>query len=107
MKLPPRLKAFHAWANHGWPTIWLQSIGGLLVLFGVGCLFRIEPGLFGLGVIFAFAEWLITDRFLSAAGWSCVVIGVLLGLATLPAQRRRFARFKKDQAMLQRQDWRK
>ena len=106
MKAHLPLKSFCVWANHGWPTIWLQSGGGLLVLFGTVCLLRIESA-FGLGVIFAFAQLFISESYLSPVGWSCIAIGGLLGVTTIPAQRRRFARFKKDEAMLQRQDWRK
>jgi hypothetical protein len=102
-----RLKELHTRANHGWPTIWLQSAGGLLFLFGLLCIIRVQPDVFAFGVIFAFAQLFIPDAYLSSVGWSCLVAGVLLGIATFPAQKKQLARFKKDQAMLQRQDWRK
>jgi len=102
-----RLKALHARLNHGWPAIWLQSVGGLLFIFGFLCLIRVQPDVFALGVVFAFAQRFIPDSHLVSVGWSCVTGGVLPGIVTFSAQRRQFARFKKDQAMLQRQDWRK
>ena len=105
--IPSRLKALHAGANHGWPTIWLQAAGGLLFVFGLLCIIRVQPDTFAFGVMFAFAQLFIPDAYLSSVGWSCLIGGVLLGVVTFPAQRKQFTRFKKDQAMLQRQDWRK
>jgi len=105
--MPPRLKELLARANHGWPAIWLQAAGGVLFAFGLLCILRMQPEVFGFGAIIAFTQHFVPDAYLSTVGWACVVVGVLLGTATLPAQRKQIQRFRRDQAMLQRQDWRK
>lgn len=102
-----RLKALHAWANHGWPTLWLQGATGLLMVFGVICVLQIESDPFAFGGLFAFVQHFIPPAHLPAIGWSSVATAVLLGLVTLPAQRKQLARLRRDRAMLQRQDWRK
>lgn len=102
-----KLAALFFWANHGWPTIALQAACALLLVFGVGCVAKIEWGDFLFGPILAFFRFLVGEERLSAVGWLCVILGVLLFVLTLPAQRRQFARVRRDQAMLKRQDWRK
>jgi hypothetical protein len=102
-----RLKDLHASANQGWPTIWLQSAGGLLFLFGLLCVIRVRPDAFAFGAIFAFVQIFIPIEHLSSVGWGCVAAALILLIATVPAQRKKLVHFKRDQAMLQRQDWRK
>jgi len=102
-----QMKALHAWANSGWATIWLQSVAGLLFVFGLICLLDVESDALGIGAFFAFAQHLIPDGYLSAFGASSVIAACAIGIATIPAQRRRFARFKQEQTMLQRKDWRR
>ena len=104
-----RLKALVSWANHGWIAIWLQFSGAVLLVFGILCVLEMRPGIFayGEGVILAFTQFLIPDADLPAVGWSCIGLAVFLALLTITAQRTQLARFKRDQTMLQRQDWRK
>jgi hypothetical protein len=102
-----KLSSLCSWANHGWPTIALQSACALLLVFGVGCVVEMQWGDFLFGPIFAFFSLLVGEKRLSSVGWLCVTLGVLLFVLTFPAQRRQFTRVRRDQAMLKRQDWRK
>lgn len=76
-------------------------------MFGIGCIVQVQWGDFLFGPIFGFISLLVGEKHLSSIGWICAAASVLLFLLTFPAQRRQFARFRRDQAMLQRQDWRK
>jgi hypothetical protein len=102
-----RLSALFSWANRGWPTIALQFACAMLLVFGVGCVVEIQWSDFLFGPVFAFFSFLAGEERLPTVGWLCVALGGLLFVLTLPAQRRQFARVRKDQAMLKRQDWRK
>jgi hypothetical protein len=102
-----KIDAFLGWANHGWPTICLQSSAGLLVVFGIGCAVRMQWSDFLFGPVFGLVQHLIGEARLSVVGWTVVAVGILLALLTLPAQRRRAIRIRRDLKMLQRQDWRR
>jgi hypothetical protein len=105
--LRSKLSTFHSWANHGWPSVGFQSAGGLLLVFGIGCIVQVQWGDFLFGPIFGFVSLLVGEKHLSSVGCISVAASVLLFLLTFSAQRRQFARFRRDQAMLQRQDWRR
>lgn len=102
-----KLSAFHSWANCGWPAIGLQSASGLLLIFGIGCVAHMRWGDFLFGPLFGFVAMLVGEGRLSLVGWVCLFCSAMLLLLTIPAQRRQFARLRRDQAMLQRQDWRR
>jgi len=102
-----RMKTLHAWANSGWATIWLQSFAGLLFVFGLICWLHVESDTVGIGAFFTFAQQMIPDGYLRVFGASSVFVACAIGIATIPAQRRKFMRFKQEQAMLKRRDWRK
>lgn len=102
-----KISAFYSWANHGWPTIWLQTGAGLLFVFGVGCVFEMGWSDFLFGPLFGLLALIIGDPNLWIAGSVCLILSVLLVLLTLPAQKRWFASFRAERAMLERQAWRK
>ena len=102
-----KLSAFSSWANHGWPTIWIQTAAGFLLAFGLGCVLRMGWTDFLFGPIFGVLVLTIGDPNLPNVGWTCLTLSALLALLTFPAQKRRLASLRKEQAMLERKDWRK
>jgi len=111
MAVLEKLKSVYGWANQHWPSVWLQSAAGLLAVFGVLCLLPVEaspePSVFAIGSFFAFVQLFMSEESMRPVGAACLFVAAVLLVATVPSQKKQFARFRKDQAMLRQQDWRK